>query len=77
MAGRYELAAFCYFLSLLRFVAAMLVLSEEIILPNQVAFNAKWKWSILLALIAGAVNDVIIAGGLVFYLRKGRSGIKT
>ena len=77
MAGRRELAVLCYVLALFRFVAAMLSMSGELVFPNQVNFNAKWKWSTLLALSIGAVNDVIIAGGLVFYLRRSQSGIKT
>ena len=77
MSGRWELAFFCYFLSIVRFVAAMIVMGEEIALPNQVVFNRHWKWGIMLALVSGSVNDFLIAGGLTYYLRKNRSGIKT
>ncbi|EJD00103.1 uncharacterized protein FOMMEDRAFT_159715 [Fomitiporia mediterranea MF3/22] len=77
MSGRWELSILCWTLSVLRYVASLVATAEEIKIKNQVAFNAKFKWIIVLVLAVGAVNDVLIAAGLSLYLSKSRSGIKT
>ena len=50
----------------------MVALAEDLKIPNQITFDSQWKWSITTVLVSGAVNDLLIAGGLTYYMRGGR-----
>ena len=69
---RWEYTLVCWLLSLLRFAVAMVALAEDLKIPDQVVFDAQWKWSITTVLVVGAVNDLLIAGGLTYFMRGGR-----
>ena len=74
MSGRWEIAVVCWTLSIVRLVFSLVATGEEIEIGQQDEFNAQFKWIIILVLAIGAVNDVLIASGLTFYLGKNRSG---
>ena len=75
MSGRWELAVVCWSLAIVRYVVVLLTEVEEIKIPVQEDFNVKWKWSIVTTLGISAVNDILIALGLGFYLSRNKSGI--
>ena len=75
MSGRWELAVVCWSLAIVRYVVVLLTEVEEIKIPVQEDFNVKWKWSIVATLGISAVNDILIALGLGFYLSRNKSGI--
>ena len=75
MSGRWELAVVCWSLAIVRYVVVLLTEVEEIKIPVQEDFNVKWKWSIVATLGISAVNDILIALGLGYYLSKIKSGI--
>ena len=75
MSGRWELAVVCWSLAIVRYVVVLITEVEEIKIPVQVDFNVKWKWSIVATLGISAVNDILIALGLGYYLSKIKSGI--
>ena len=75
LSQRWELAIAGWFLSLLRYAMAILMVVEELRIPSQVEFDSKWKWTITVTLAIGAVNDVLIAAGLTYTLHGSRSGL--
>lgn len=75
MSGRWELAVFCWILSLVRYIFSIATTIKDIEIGDQTEFDARFKWMIIIVLAAGAVNDILIAACLSFYLSRGRSGI--
>ena len=75
MSGRWELAVICWSLSAVRYVTSLTAAAEEIKISVQTEFNSQWKWIIIFVLAVGAVNDILIALGLGFYLSRNKSGI--
>ncbi|PAV21571.1 hypothetical protein PNOK_0152800 [Pyrrhoderma noxium] len=77
MSGRWELAVICWSLSAVRYVTSLTAAAEEIKISVQTEFNGQWKWIIIFVLAVGAVNDILIALGLGFYLSRNKSGISS
>lgn len=76
MSGRWEIATLCWALSTVRGVTSIAVVIKEIQFASQSDFNANLAWLIDLVLAVGALNDVLIAAGLSFYLISSRTGLK-
>ncbi|OBZ65188.1 hypothetical protein A0H81_14830 [Grifola frondosa] len=64
-------------LSLVRLVAAFVTAAEMIRLQNYDEFVRKFGWVFTLGLALSAALDVMIAMGLCFYLRRGRTGFSS
>ena len=75
MSGRWEFATVCWSLSAVRYVILIIAAVEEIRISVQTEFNDTWKWIVVFVLAIGAVNDILIALGLGYYLSKNKSGI--
>ncbi|KAF8172140.1 hypothetical protein BJ912DRAFT_105505 [Pholiota molesta] len=73
LSGRLLVSILCLSLTILRLISAMLLCIESILdvfrTPNGV-FVQTFQWLIATGLALGAVTDLLIAGFMIYYLRK-------
>ena len=75
MSNRWELAGFCWSLTVLRTVTSLIAIADFIRIEDQAVFFEKSKVLVTVVEVVSAANDVVIAIGLCYYLSRSRSGI--
>ena len=75
MSRRWELPVLCWSLTIVRTVTSLIAIARLVEIKGQEAFFADSEKLVTVIETVSAINDVIIAIGLCYYLYKSRSGI--
>ncbi|KAL5536522.1 hypothetical protein ACEPAF_344 [Sanghuangporus sanghuang] len=75
MSKRWELSVFCWALTVLRTITSLMAVAKFIEIKEQSVFFKESKVLVTVVEIVSAINDVVIAAGLCYYLSRSRSGI--
>ncbi|KAL5531059.1 hypothetical protein ACEPAG_3935 [Sanghuangporus baumii] len=75
MSKRWELPVFCWALTVLRTITSLIAVAKFIEIKEQSMFFKESKVLVTVVEIVSAINDVVIAAGLCYYLLRSRSGI--